>query len=392
MKRLLKILALAVLAVVLLGAVFFFTMAGSITDSSMNTIAEGPLPAVSDETRTLHKGLVIADMHADSLLWSRDPLDHHDRGHVDVPRLIAGNVALQVFSAVTKSPWGLNYQENEAGSDSITLLAMGQRWPLATWSSLKARALYQAERLHEAADNSDGKLTVIHSVAELDAFLRRRAEEPDIVAGLLAIEGLHAMEAKLENLDELYEAGYRMMAATHFFDNAVSGSAHGVERGGLTELGRAVTERMEALGIVVDLAHVSPRAIDEILAMVTRPVVVSHTGVKATCDGPRNLSDEQIRAIAKTGGVIGIGYWPGAVCDVEPAAIVRAMRHVVELVGVEHVGLGSDFDGTVHTGFDTTGLDQVTEALRTDGFSDADIAAIMGGNVIRVLRQTLPKQ
>ena len=121
-----------------------------------------------------------------------------------------------------------------------------------------------------------------------------------------------------------------------------------------------------------------------------RPVLVSHTAVQATCRGPRNLSDAHIKAIAATGGVMGIGYFEGAVCGRDTAAIVRAIQHVATIAGVKHVAQGSDFDGAVKTAFDTTGLALITQGLINAGFSDADIADVMGGNVLRLLQAELP--
>jgi microsomal dipeptidase-like Zn-dependent dipeptidase len=118
--------------------------------------------------------------------------------------------------------------------------------------------------------------------------------------------------------------------------------------------------------------------------------VVSHTGVRATCDSPRNLSDRHIEAIAAQGGVIGVGLWERAVCGTTPAAAAQAMRHVADLVGVEHVALGTDFDGTVSVPIDAAGLPYLTAALLEAGFSPTDVRKIMGGNVVRVLRRTLP--
>ena len=123
--------------------------------------------------------------------------------------------------------------------------------------------------------------------------------------------------------------------------------------------------------------------------MARRPVVSSHGGVQATCDVNRNLSDEEIRGVAATGGVIAIGYWEGAVCDTSPAAIARAMTHVRDLVGVEHIALGSDYDGAVTVRFDTAGLVHVTQALIDAGFSEEEIRAVMGENALRVLRAGL---
>jgi microsomal dipeptidase-like Zn-dependent dipeptidase len=156
-------------------------------------------------------------------------------------------------------------------------------------------------------------------------------------------------------------------------------------------MGRQVIARMEALHIIVDLAHVAPTAVTEVLALATRPVVVSHTGVAATCPGPRNLTDAQLRAIAANGGVVGIGYWDAAVCALGAASIVKAIRHAVTVAGIDHVALGSDFDGATATPFDPGALDEITQALLDDGFTPAQVAQVMGGNVVRLLQGGLPR-
>ena len=129
----------------------------------------------------------------------------------------------------------------------------------------------------------------------------------------------------------------------------------------------------------------------KVLALVTRPVVVSHGGVRGTCDNRRNLSDEQIRGIARTGGVIGIGYWDTAVCGTEMRYVTAAMRHVIGVAGDDCVGLGSDYDGATTVGFDTSQLNALTQQMLNDGFSETTIRKVLGGNVERVLRQVLPK-
>ena len=125
-------------------------------------------------------------------------------------------------------------------------------------------------------------------------------------------------------------------------------------------------------------------------ALAAEPVVVSHTGVKGTCDNIRNLSDIQIREVAGTGGVIGIGYWDTAVCGSDAAAIARAIRYTIDLVGIDAVALGSDFDGAIAAPFDTTGYAVLVDALLQAGFREGDIAKIMGENVARVLAAVLP--
>jgi membrane dipeptidase len=332
----------------------------------------------------------VADLHADSLLWGRDLLARADRGHVDVPRLLEGGIALQAFTVVTKSPRGLNIDRNDDRTDDITRLALVQRWPPATWSSLRARAVYQAERLSEAAARSEGRLVLIRNRAALQRYTEDRRRASQVTAGFLGLEGAHALEGDLANVDVLFDAGFRMIAPTHFFDTDWAGSAHGVAKGGLTDQGRALVRRLEEKRILLDLAHASPRTIDDALALVTRPVLVSHTGVKGTCDNVRNLSDAHLRGIAATGGVIGIGFWDTAVCGRDPEAIARAIRHAVAVAGIDHVGLGSDFDGAVSTPFDAAGLPELTDALLRAGLTEGEVGQVMGGNVLRVLSATLP--
>jgi microsomal dipeptidase-like Zn-dependent dipeptidase len=291
----------------------------------------------------------------------------------------------------TKSPHGLNIESNEDKNDDIFWLAIVERWPPATWNSLTERALYQARRLHQFAAGSGGGFVVIENSTDLSHYLERRQLNRRLTAGLLSIEGAHALEGKLANLDLLYRAGYRMMSPSHFFDSDIGGSAAGAHKTGLTEKGREWVGQMEAHRMIVDLAHASAQTIQQVLAIATRPLVVSHTGVKGTCDNNRNLSDEQIRAVAAKGGLIGIGYWDTATCGSDARAIVKAMRYVSSRVGVEHVALGSDFDGAITAPFDVTGLAEITDALLEAGYSEGEIRMIMGENVLSFLQANLPE-
>ena len=370
--------ALALVAVLAAG---FFLFAPGYVEAERNVIDGGELPEISAEAQKLHDTLTIVDLHGDTLLWQRDLIDRADRGHIDLPRLQEGNVALQVFSSVTKTPRGQNYDHNSGDTDNITLLVFGQLQPVRTWGSLLERSLWHATKLERAVDGSEGELFVVR---QPDNFAHVGEGK---VGAMISIEGLHNLEGDIANLARLYDAGFRMGGLTHFFDNELAGSAHGMAKGGLTPFGKEVVREMEQRGMIVDIAHCSAACIADVLKMARRPVVSSHGGVQGTCPGPRNLSDEQIRGIAKTGGLIGIGYWEGAVCDTSPAAIAKAMRYTADLVGVEYVALGSDFDGSVATRFDTSQLAQVTQALMQAGLSEGDISAIMGGNALRVLRQ-----
>ena len=183
-----------------------------------------------------------------------------------------------------------------------------------------------------------------------------------------------------------------MMSPSHFFDTDIGGSAAGVQKIGLTDKGREWVRQMEARHMIIDLAHASPRTIEDVLTIATRPVVVSHTGVKGTCNNNRNLTDDQIRGVAAKSGLIGIGYWETATCGTDARAIVKAMRYVADRVGVEPVALGSDFAGAVTEPIDTTGLVKITEAMMEAGYSDAEIRMVMGENAVKFFRENLPEK
>lgn len=359
-------------------------------DAEFNPVtAPGPY-AVAPEIAELHGEFFVSDLHADTLLWRRNPLQRHDFGHVDLPRLVDGGVALQVFGLVTRVPAGQNFDSNPTdGGDRMVALAAAQRWPLDTWFDPLARAHFQMQRLHALEVDSEGTLLVIETRRDLEALVERRTRGETVVGGLLAAEGAHF--DSLDELDALVDGGLRMLGLAHFFDNTVAGSAHGEAKGGLTDFGRRVIPAAEARGVVIDLAHASPRAFAEAAALATRPVVVSHTGVRGTCDRIRNLSDDQLWAVAKTRGVVGIALFPEAVCGTDLEATLKAIDHAVDIIGVDHVGLGSDFDGTVLTPVDVAGLPLITAGLVERGYDRDAIEKIMGGNVWRVLRATLPE-
>jgi len=380
----------AMLVVLALAVVFYAIVPGEVARRNNPVVAPPPYP-VPAAAASLHRQLFVADLHADSLLWGRDLRVRGRSGHVDLPRVLPGNVGLQIFSAVTQVPAGRSFNHNASdAADIITPLVIAQRWPLRTWGSTLERALYQAGRLRELAAGSNGRLQLVESGADLRRLLAARSAGQAVSGGLLAIEGAQCLEGELRNLDVLHSAGFHMLGLVHFFDNAVGGSVHGEHQGGLSEFGRAVLRRAEQLGMLVDVAHASAALIDDVIARATRPVVSSHGGVRGTCDNSRNLSDAQVRAIAASGGVIGIGFWPRATCGEDIAAIVRALRYTVDLVGIDHVALGSDFDGAVPVPFDVSGLPLLTAALLQAGFTTAEIEKIMGGNVVRVLQAVLP--
>jgi membrane dipeptidase len=388
--RILRLVLSATIILSILIGIVGFIFGPSLVEKRFNPVNDFAAQLLSPASQALHRSLTIADLHADSLLWGRDLSKLSSYGQVDVPRLLQGNVALQILTVVTKVPAPLLLEGNSDRSDNITKLAILQRWPIPSWFSLKERALYQAQRFQTLEQKAPGKFRTIETKQDLSNYLAQRQQNQAITAGLLGLEGAQALEGKIENLDRLYEAGFRLIGLAHFFDTEVSGSAHGIHRGGLTHFGREVVKRIEDLGLIIDLAHASPQTIDEVLQITHRPILVSHTGVQGTCNNARNLSDRQLQQIARANGVIGIGFWKTAVCGEDVSAIIRAIRYVVDRVGVDYVALGSDFDGAVRMPFDVANLGQITEALQKEGFTETDIRKMMGLNVIHFLQQVLP--
>ncbi|MEL6875806.1 MAG: membrane dipeptidase, partial [Pseudomonadota bacterium] len=235
-------------------------------------------------------------------------------------------------------------------------------------------------------------ITVSDNVTALQSLRQTEQEQgtqPRTIGVMFSAEGLQTLEGQRENLEKFYNAGMRMAGLVHFFDNELAGSMHGEEKGGLTEFGREIVRDMEEMGMIVDIAHCSHQCVADILEMARRPVVSSHGGVQEVCGVNRNLTDGEIRGVAATGGIIGLGYWDGAMCDTDPKSVAKAVLHVRDLVGIEHAALGSDFDGAVTTRFDTSGIIHITQALIDAGLNEEEIRAVMGGNALRVLEQGL---
>jgi microsomal dipeptidase-like Zn-dependent dipeptidase len=369
-------------------AVGLFGFAPGIAERGMNKQTGATWP-VSAEAQALHKTLTVIDLHSDTLMWKRDLLSETSDGHVDLKRLETGNVALQVFSSVTKTPRGQNYEKNSGETDNITPLVIAQGQPVRTWGSLLERSLWHAEKLHDVEKRADGRLRVVKTPTDLASLLADRAAGKRVTGALLSTEGGQNLEGSLANVKRLHDAGFRMLGLAHFFDTELAGSMAGEKKGGLTGLGADVVREAEKRGMIIDVAHSSPAAFADVLKIATRPVVVSHGGVKGTCDTPRNLSDDQLRALAANRGVVGIGYWDAAICQPTPEATAKAILHAVNVAGIDHVGLGSDYDGATTVGFDTAHLDGVTQALMQAGMNEADIAKVMGGNTARLLADGL---
>jgi membrane dipeptidase len=333
--------------------------------------------------------LFIADMHADTLLWKRSIAEKSNLGHADLFRLLDANVGLQVFMSVIEAPNDVESDSIHPEGDQITSIALLDKWPAKTLMSYKERALYQASRLFKAAHDSAGKMTVVLSQEDLSVGIEAWQSHKEPLMAILGLEGAHATEFKLENLDTLFNAGFRSMELAHYSDTDFAGSSSGMEKHGLTDKGIALVRKMNSVGMIIDVAHLSNRAIEDVLDLTARPVYSSHTGVYATCPKARNLPDNLIKRIAQSGGIIGIGFFEGAICEKSLDAIVRAIKHVSDLVGAEYVALGSGWD-IAPLAITPKELPDLTHALLAKGFSEDEVSEVMGKNVTRFFLKNLP--
>jgi len=327
----------------------------------------------SPEARALLDVYPAIDLHADTLMWSRwlsyDLLARHTPplpraaigGHVDIPRMRTGGMGGQFFGLVSL--------------------------PFLGRSRGLARTVHeQIDALDETVVRSGGKLCKVRTADEIVACHARGA-----VSALLGIEGAHALEGDLGVLEGFARRGVRYLGLSHFSANEACYPAYGRGRSdsdGLTAFGRAVVERCESLGVLVDLAHINKRGFMEVCTTARRPPIVSHTGASGAFSHWRNIDDEQLRAVAEVGGVAGVIFCPKFVGGDGLGPVVKHIRHIVDVAGEDTPALGSDWDGFIvptQPLSDPTGLPLLVDALRQEGLTDSAIGKILRGNVLRVL-------
>ncbi|MBC7264702.1 MAG: membrane dipeptidase [Chloroflexi bacterium] len=320
------------------------------------------------DTQSLHRDAIIFDGHCDTLLeiqegnWKLG--ERSERGHVDLPRLTEGGVTAQIF-ALYIAPEYLPAR--------------------ATWQALRLIDLFQ----REAEANAD-RLLLATRAADIEEAKRRGK-----VAGVLGLEGAEALEGDLGVLRLLYQLGLRNVGITWNFRNqAADGLGEKRTGGGLTEFGVKLIEELNRLGVMVDVAHLAPAGVRDVLAISQGPVVASHANAYAVCPHQRNLTDEQLEGIARSGGVVGVTFVASFVAeDKEQATLAKLLDHVdhiVKVAGIDHVGLGSDFDGYeegVREIKDAASLPLITLGMAERGYSEEDIRKFLGGNWLRVFRQ-----
>ena len=370
-----------------------------------------------DDPATIHRRAVAVDMHADTVQFIVDEgADINERlatTHLDAPRMREGGLDAQFFSIwVEPQFYGGGGERAVARADEqvAAVRALAERHP-ETWT-----------------------------LATTAADIRRAASEGKLAA-LMGLEGGYAIDGKLENVGRYYGAGVRYMSATWTYSlpwAGSSGDSEGQSRG-LDDFGRQVIREMNRLGMMVDVSHVSDKTFWDIVETSTKPVIATHSNCRAIVNVPRNLTDDMIRAIAKTGGVVCVVFYPAFVepgweekrkrvdaliaAEVEEAGrnakgrgsavriardrvrereyaarlppvslarIVDHIDHIVRLVGVEHVGVGSDFDGIQAVPADLPSVAQLpnlTAELLRRGYTEEDVDKILGGNILRVMEE-----
>lgn len=324
---------------------------------------------VGDRARSLHSAATVVDTHCDTILWmmrgERRLGERSAKGHLDLPRLREGGVAAQFF-AVYIEP---QYKPDRGLERALEVIDVLFR-ELAAHPD-------QAELALSVAD--------IHRIRALGK-----------VAAVLAIEGGEAVGHNLANLRILHRLGLRSLGLVWNQRNLIAdGIAERRTGGGLTTFGVDVVRECNSLGIVVDVSHLTDPGFAHVADTCQGPFIASHSNARAVCDHPRNLTDDQIKALAKSGGVMGLNFAPNFVNSAAPKDatlddLLDHLDHIVALVGPDHVGLGSDFDGIGATpkGLeDATTFPRITQRLVDRGYSDADIVKFLGGNHLRVLRE-----
>jgi len=352
--------------------------------------------------------LPIFDGHNDTLTQIRNApavearsfLERSDRGHMDLPRAREGGLAGGIFAVFTRNP-GLEPKVRPmVGPDGVEVPGghVVDLPPRLSRRTALAYTLSVVSDLYRMEAASGGAVKVVRTCGQLERYLA-----DGTFAAVLHLEGVEALDTRLEALDVLHQAGLRSLGPVWSRPNAFG---HGVpfdfpgtpDRGpGLTTAGERLVRACNELGVLVDVSHLNEAGFWDVARLSDAPLVATHSCAWALCHSPRNLTDAQLDAIGKSGGVVGIAFHVGFLrMDGNPDAptsleeIVRHARYVADRVGVGHVALGSDFDGAHMPDDlpDAAALPALVEALRRGGFGEDDLRGVCAGNWLRVLRAT----
>ncbi len=332
---------------------------------------------MTDRARAVHNAALVVDLHS----------------HYLIGGYFLGRDFYTRYPAPKRyhpMPTMVNYSALREGGLDISTFTTYAPGPPFFLGSPRARTHRIIDRFEEVVAAGDGKVV---PVTTADGMLAAKADGR--VGGLLAVEGAHGLEGDLEELGHLFDRGVRMVTLTHFFSNGVADGASSRWRplDGLSEFGRDVIRRMETLGMLVCTAHATDQAFDQILDAATRPVICSHGALRTYKDIERNHTEDQVRRLAETGGVMGVIFFPkylGPNIGKDVRAIAVHAARIAEVAGAQAVSLGSDMDSPIYLprGFDDAGdWPQITQALLDVGFDDAEVTGILGGNFLRVFRE-----
>lgn len=362
--------------------------------------------------KQLHGKSIGADSHIDTLQWviyhNADLGKRHDVYHVDIPRLFEGGMRNPYFALYVPTYY--------AGSEAIR------------------KILQLRDAMQKVLDANPAKIDLALSAADVE-----RIQKAGKIAAVLTIESGHAIDDDLAVLRMYHRLGVRSMTLVHFRNsNWCDSSTDTPRHNGLTEFGKDVVREMNRIGMIVDISHVSDKAFYDAMAVTAKPVIASHSSCRAISDFPRNMTDDMIRRVAKNGGVVGINFGGGFLNPQDAAAyrkrindqgslepnlkgkdldefartefikgylkmqptaaslddVVKHIDHIVKIAGVDHVGIGSDYDGigSVPKGLeDVSRMPALTAALLKKGYSESDVLKILGGNHLRVMRAVTGK-
>ncbi|MBI3470703.1 MAG: membrane dipeptidase [Candidatus Solibacter usitatus] len=367
-----------------------------------------PASAQEDLARRIHAGVLGIDTHIDTvqrvLFEGVDLSRRGDRGHVDFPRLREGGMNAPFFAL-----WVPTYYQ---GAEAVR------------------RTLEFRDAMQRVLDAHPDQIELALNAADIERITRAGR-----IAAMLSVEGGHQIADSLGVLRMYYRLGIRSMTLSHFRNNNwADSSTDKPAHNGLTEFGKEVVREMNRLGMIVDISHVADKTFYDALAVTTRPAIASHSSCRAISDVPRNMTDDMIRALARNGGVIGINFGEGFINPKDAEALRKAVQsigygeapaagkalddyaarqhrrmagealkvaatvedvaahidHVVKIAGIDHVGIGSDFDGI--TGppqglEDVSKMPSLTAALLRKGYREADVRKVLGGNFLRVIRE-----
>ena len=311
--------------------------------------------------------MFVLDSHCDTpteILNSRDLSLDNKTGHVDFPKLMRGGVDGAFFALYV--PASMSEEESYAYAHKMLtgvndMIAANPDKAILTTTSAQAYA-----------NKSKGLFSVF-----------------------LGLENASPLGHSLDRIHEFHAAGVRYTTLCHSGDNAVCDSCAGKGKwGGLSQFGREVVAEMNKVGMLIDVSHVSDRTFYDVIEVSSKPVVATHSCCRALADHPRNMTDDMIRTLAAAGGVLQVNFYPVFLSpDPSPSYRVIAdhIDHIVSLVGIDHVGIGSDFDGIEITPVgmdDISGMPLLFEELRHRGYSEADLSKIASGNFFRVLNES----